>query len=318
MTWQGPERDFVGYGGEVPKVDWPGGARIALQFVVNYEEGSEYSILDGDPHAETGLSEVPGGRTARGERDLAIESMYEYGSRAGVWRLFRIFAERDLPLTVFACARALERNPEASEEILRREYDICCHGLRWVEHFKLSETEEREQIREAVRSVERLTGRRPLGWYCRYGPSVNTRRILVEEGGFLYDSDSYNDDLPYWTLVEGKPHLVIPYALDTNDVKFGVAGSIGTGDHFFSYLKDSFDLLYREGAKTPKMMSIGLHARLIGRPGRAAGLQRFLDYVLDHRRIWIGRRIDVARHWREHHPFSTNRGREAGRAPVSR
>ena len=316
--WQGPERDFVGYGREVPKVDWPGGARIALQFVVNYEEGSEYSTLDGDPHAETGLSEVPGGRTMRGERDLAIESMYEYGSRAGVWRLFRIFSERDLPVTIFACAQALERNPEVSGEILRREYDICCHGLRWIEHFKLSEAKEREQIREAVRSVERLTGSRPLGWYCRYGPSVNTRRILVEEGGFLYDSDSYNDDLPYWTLVEGKPHLVVPYALDTNDVKFGVAGSIGTGNQFFSYLKDSFDLLYREGAKTPKMMSVGLHARLIGRPGRAAGLRRFLDHVLDHHRVWIGRRIDIARHWLDHHPFSKNPRTEVVRAPIVR
>ena len=312
---KGPERDFAGYGRDVPNVNWPGEARIALQFVINYEEGSEYSILDGDPRAETSLAEVPGGRTASGERDLAMESMYEYGSRVGVWRLFRIFAQRELPVTIFACAQALERNPEVAKEIVGAGYDICCHGLRWVEHFRMSEAVERAQIREAVQSIARLTGARPLGWYCRYGPGLNTRRLLVEEGGFLYDSDAYNDDLPYWTLVRDRPHLVIPYALDTNDVKFANAGGIGTGDQFFSYLKDSFDLLYREGAKTPKMMSIGLHTRLIGRPGRAAGLQRFLDHAMGHDHVWIARRIDIARHWREQHPFSRDTNTGSTRAP---
>ena len=297
----GPERDFVGYGRELPAVTWPGDARVAVQFVINYEEGSEYCVLDGDARAEVGLAEVPGGRTGDGERDLAIESMYEYGSRVGVWRLFRLFAERDAPLTVFACAQALERNPEVARAIVEADYDVCCHGMRWAEHFRMGADEERRQIASAVASIQRLIGERPLGWYCRYGPSVNTRRLLVEEGGFLYDSDAYNDDLPYWTAVGDAWHLVVPYTLDANDVKLAGAGNMSTAAQFFTYLKDSFDMLYAEGEQAPKMMSIGLHTRLMGRPGRAAGLQRFLDYILGHDRVWVCRRLDIARHWATHH-----------------
>ncbi len=222
-------RDLVGYGPTLPDPRWPGGARLALQIVVNYEEGSEYTVLDGDDRTELGLAEAPGGRAPRGIRDLAMESMYEYGSRVGVWRLFRLFAERQLPVTVFACALALERNPAVARAIVEAGYDICCHGWRWIEHFRLSEADEREHIRRAVESLVRTTGSRPLGWYCRYGPSVNTRRLLVEEGGFLYDADAYNDELPYWVMVGGAAHLVVPYTLDANDGKFCTPAGFGTG-----------------------------------------------------------------------------------------
>ncbi len=307
-NWEGPPtdrepaRDLVGYGPTPPDASWPGGARVAVQFVINYEEGSEYSVLDGDGRNEVGLAEVIGGRVADGERDLAMESMYEFGSRVGIWRLFRLFEERRLPVTVFACALALRRNPLVAEAIARAGYDICCHGWRWVEHFKLSVEEEREHIGRAVESIERTIGERPYGWYCRYGPSVNTRRLLVEEGGFLYDSDSYNDELPYWITLDGQAHLVIPYSLDTNDLKFAPPGNLVTGDDFFSYLKAGFDLLYEEGGRNPKMMSVGLHPRLVGRPGRAAGLARFLDYLADITDVWVCRRIEIARHWMANHP----------------
>ncbi|HEX3551171.1 MAG TPA: polysaccharide deacetylase family protein, partial [Candidatus Elarobacter sp.] len=263
-------RDFVGYGARPPDPKWPNGARIAVQIVMNYEEGSEYAIGDGDPASETYLTEVPGATLGPGKRDLIVESVYEYGSRAGFWRLMRMFGERDIPITVFGAALALERNPDAAVAIRDAGYEVCSHGWRWIGFQDMDEDEEREQMRRAVASIERTTGTRPYGWYCRYAPSINTRRLVVEEGGFLYDSDAYNDDLPYWTRVGGKPHLVIPYTLDNNDMKFSVAPGFTSGEGFFRYLKDAFDVLYREGARAPKMMSVGLHTRLAGRPGRAA------------------------------------------------
>ncbi|MDQ0393982.1 allantoinase PuuE [Labrys monachus] len=296
------ERDLIGYGAHPPDPKWPNGARLALNFVLNFEEGSEYSIGDGDGLTDSGLVEMPGSPVTRGERDLAAESMFEYGSRVGFWRLMRIFAERDLPMTIYACALALERNQPAADAIRAAEHDICCHGWRWIEHFKLSEAEEREHIRLAIESLERTVGGRPLGWYCRYGPSVNTRRLLMEEGGFLYDSDSYNDELPYYVLAEGKPQLVVPYTLTNNDVKWGTA-NFGTGEDFFTYLRESFDVLYDEGRTAPKMMNVGMHMRLLGHPGRASGLMRFLDYVKSKPDVWVCKRLDLAHHWLENHPY---------------
>jgi putative urate catabolism protein len=295
-------RDFVGYGAQPPDPRWPGGARLALQIVMNYEEGSEYAIGEGDPVSETYLTEVPGATVGPGKRDLIVESIYEYGSRAGFWRLMRMFGERTIPITVFGAALALERNPEAARAIAAAGYEVCSHGWRWIGFQDMSEAEERAQMRRAVASLERTIGERPYGWYCRYAPSINTRRLVVEEGGFLYDSDAYNDDLPYWVRVEGKPHLVIPYTLDANDMKFSVPPGFTSGDGFFAYLKDAFDVLYREGKTAPKMMSVGLHTRLVGRPGRAAALERVLDYVLLHEDVWICRRVDIARHWIATHP----------------
>jgi putative urate catabolism protein len=295
-------RDFVGYGQDLPLVSWPGKARLAVQFALNYEEGAERSVLDGDQSNEAGLSEAPGGRVPPGQRDLAFESLYEFGSRVGVWRIFELFAARGLPLTLFGAARALERNPEVARAAVRAGYDLCCHGWLWIEPFRLTEDEERRQIALAVASLRALTGDRPLGWYCRYGPSDRTRRLLAEEGGFLYDSDAYNDELPYWVQVAGRPHLVVPYTMDTNDSKFAAPAGFSTGDDFFGYLKDSFDQLYDEGAIRPRMMSVGLHARISGRPGRARALARFLDYVRSHQDVWVCRRLDIARHWHAHHP----------------
>ncbi len=296
------ERDLIGYADRPPAADWPGRARVAVNFVLNYEEGSENTIGDGDGRVEIGLAEAPGGRLPPGERDLAFETMYEFGSRVGFWRVMRLFAERGLPMTIFGCALALERNPRAVEAIVAAGHDICSHGWRWIEHFRLSEAEEREHIARAVESIRRTSGERPAGWYCRYGPSGNTRRLLVEEGGFLYDSDAYNDELPYWTRVAGRDHLVVPYTMDTNDSKFTLPGGFGTGDAFFTYLRDAFDQLYDEGAETPRLMSVGLHPRIVGRPGRARGLARFLDHLLAHDRVWVARRVDVARHWVARHP----------------
>ena len=294
-------RDFRGYGANPPDPKWPGGARIAVNFVMNYEEGSEPSIGDGEGHSEAGLTEALGlGQIPRG-RDLAAEGMFEYGSRVGFWRLLRLFQERGMPMTVFGCALALERNPEAAAAIRAAGYDVCCHGWRWVKHFELPEEEEREHIRRAVASLERTVGHRPDGWYCRYGPSVNTRRLVVEEGGFLYDSDSYADELPWWVTVDGKGHLVVPYSLTHNDGKY--AGSVGTSDDWFSFVRDGFDMLYAEGARAPKMMSVGLHMRLIGHPARAAGLARLLDHIGRHEGVWVTRRIDIARHWVAAHPY---------------
>jgi allantoinase len=294
-------RDLLGYGREPPNPEWPGGARIAVNFVLNYEEGSEYSLLDGDAQSETALSEAAS-QVPPGQRDLTVESVYEYGSRVGFWRVMRLFAERGLPLTVFGCALALERNVAAAQAIVEAGHDICCHGWRWVKHWLMTEDEERAQIRKAVASIEKLTGRRPLGWYCRTGPGVNTRRLVVEEGGFLYDSDAYNDELPYWVSVAGKPHLVIPYTNDVNDTKYLNPAGYSSGEDFFVYVRDTFDMLYAEGGAAAKMMSVGLHARIVGRPGRAVALARCLDYIQKHDKVWICRREDIARHWIEKHP----------------
>lgn len=301
MTATSP-RDLVGYGARPPHPQWPDGARVALQILLNYEEGSERSVLDGDARSETEGWDAPAASMEVGQRDLVVESHFEYGSRAGFWRLLRVFAERGTPITIGACALALERNPEAARAIVAAGHDICCHGWRWMGHHRLAENEERALVRRAVASIVTTTGRRPLGWFTRYAPSLNTRRLLVEEGGFLYDSDAYNDDLPYWVRVGDTPHLVIPYAFDTNDMRFATAPGFVIGDDFFAYLKDTFDLLYAEGAAAPKMMSVGLHTRLAGRPGRAAALARFLDYVNRHDDVWVCRRGDIARHWIAHHP----------------
>ncbi|HEV2262122.1 MAG TPA: allantoinase PuuE [Candidatus Rubrimentiphilum sp.] len=298
----GYPRDLVGYGEHPPDPQWPGDARLAVQIVMNYEEGSEYSIPDGDAASEQYLTEVPGATLGPGKRDLIVESVYEYGSRAGFWRLMRLFKERELPVTVFGAALALERNPDAARAIRDAGYEVCSHGWRWVGFQNMSEAQEREEMGRAIASLEQTVGERPYGWYCRYAPSENTRRLVVEEGGFLYDSDAYNDDLPYWVKVSGKNHLVIPYTLDVNDMKFSVAPGFTSPSGYAEYMKDAFDVLYREGKRHPKMMSIGLHTRLAGRPGRTAALERFLDHVLKHKRVWICRRIDIARHWIAVHP----------------
>jgi len=295
-------RDLVGYGGAPPHPAWPNQARLALNFVLNYEEGSEYSVPEGDGFSEATLTEATVADPGAQGRDLAAESMFEYGSRVGFWRIMRIFRERGLPATAFACALALERNPPAAAALADAGFDVCCHGWRWVKHYSLSEADERRDIARAVASIRASTGERPLGWYCRYGPSLNTRRLLVEEGGFLYDSDAYNDELPYWVRVGGTPHLVVPYSLGPNDVKFA-RGSWSTAEDFFAYVRDGFDVLYREGKTQPKMMSVGLHMRLTGHPSRAAALERILDYVQRFPDVWICRRIDIARHWARVHPY---------------
>jgi peptidoglycan/xylan/chitin deacetylase (PgdA/CDA1 family) len=293
-------RDFVGYGPEPVDPRWPGGARIAVNVVLNYEEGAEINVPDGDPVSEATLTDSGGADQGMKARDLAAESMFEYGSRAGFWRIQRMFAERGLPLTVYGCAVALERNPPAAKAIRAAGWDVCSHGLRFAKHYELTEAEERRHIDEAVRSLTAQFGERPAGWYCRYAPSVNTRRLLVEAGGFLYDSNSYADDLPYWVAVGGRPHLVIPHTFSHNDNRFA-RGWIGTAGEFFTYLKDAFDVLYREGAKHPKLMTVSLHNRLSGHPARSQGIERFLDYVATQPGVWLTRRIDVARHWHDHH-----------------
>ena len=295
-------RDFVGYGANPPDPRWPNNARLAVNFVINYEEGSESSIPDGDDDSETLLTETAPAAFPSGVRNFGAESMFEYGSRAGFWRLMRLFAARDMPVTIFACALALERNLEAAEAISQAGSDICGHGWRWVQHFNLDEATEREHIHRAVESLKQTTGERPLGWYCRYAPSENTRRLLIQEGGFLYDSDSYADDLPYWTNVAGNPHLIVPYSLTNNDLKF-MQSPLATANDYFSFIKDGFDLLYAEGATAPKMMSVGLHMRVIGHPARAAGLAKLLDYIAGFEDVWVCRRSDIARHWIEHHPY---------------
>ena len=296
------DRDLIGYANNPPDPKWPDGARIAINFVMNYEEGSEPSVQDGEGYTERALTEAGTADPGVVGRDLAGEGLFAYGSRVGFWRLMRLFQERGLPMTIFGCALALERNPPAAAAIKASGFDICCHGWRWVPHYKLTEAEERDHIERAVASFERMMGERPLGWYCRYGPSVNTRKLVVAEGGFLYDSDAYDDELPYWVKVDGKPHLVVPYSITNNDAQFG-RGKFATGDDFFNFCRDAFDMLYAEGRTQPKMMSVGLHMRMIGHPARAAGLARFLDYVQMHAGVWVTRRIDIARHWMEHHPY---------------
>ena len=305
----GYPRDLVGYGATPPHPRWPGDARIALQFVLNYEEGAENSVLHGDGASETFLSEIIGA-PAFADRHLSMESLYEYGSRAGVWRVLRLFAERRIPLTIFGVAMALARNPGVVDACMNAGHEIASHGLRWISYQNVAEDVEREHVARAVETIARLTGASPLGWYTGRD-SPRTRALVVEHGGFLYDADSYADDLPYWTLVEtprGRtPHLVVPYALDTNDMRFATAQGFNSGDQFFAYLRDAFDTLYAEGDPrgddAPKMLSIGLHARIVGRPGRTAALARFIDHVLRHDSVWIARRIDIARHWVAEHPY---------------
>jgi putative urate catabolism protein len=295
-------RDLIGYGRYTPDPKWPGGARLALQIVMNYEEGGERSILHGDAESESFLHEVVATVPLCGVRNMNVESTYEYGSRAGFWRLLRLFDERGIKITVYAIAMALERHPEAAKALVEAGHEVMSHGWRWIDYQFVGEDEERAHMRRAIEILTRLTGTRPLGWYTgRQSP--NTRRLVVEEGGFLYDADSYNDDLPYWVTVSGKGHLVVPYTMDNNDMKFGGVQGFSTGEDFYTYLRDAFDVLYAEGALAPKMMSVGLHMRLAGRPGRAAGLARFLDHVLKHDRVWVCRRIDIARHWMATHPY---------------
>lgn len=299
-------RDLIGYAGKPPHADWPGKARIAVQFVLNYEEGGENCVLHGDRYSEQFLSEIIGAE-AYPARHMSMESIYEYGSREGVWRILREFERRGLPLTVFGVAMALERNPEVTKAIQELGHEICSHGLRWIHYQNVDEATERQHLEEAVRIFERLLGEQPLGWYTGRD-SPNTRRLVVEHGGFLYDSDYYGDDLPFWTTVETssgerKPHLVVPYTLDTNDMRFATPQGFNTGDDFFTYLRDAFDVLYAEGEDSPKMLSIGMHCRLLGRPGRFRALQRFLDHIEKHDRVWVTRRVDIARHWVERHPF---------------
>jgi allantoinase len=298
-------RDLVGYGGQPPHPRWPGDARIALSFVLNYEEGGEASILHGDAASEAYLHEVPGTAPRAAARNLSVESVYEYGARAGFWRIRRMFVERRLTLTVYAVGMALERNPLAGRAMVEGGFEVASHGWRWIDYHDVPDAEERAHIKLAIAAIEQATGARPVGWYTgRISP--NTRRLVAEEGGFLYDSDSYADDLPYWEVVAGAPQLIVPYTLDNNDMKFAVANGFDHGEGFFRYLRDAFDVLYAEGADSPKMMSVGLHCRLVGRPGRAAALARFLDHVRGHERVWITTRKEIARHWREHHPYRTD------------
>ena len=293
-------RDLIGYGQYPPHPQWPNQARLALQFVINYEEGGENNILHGDPASEAFLSETVGAAPLLGVRNINMESMYEYGSRAGFWRLHRLFTQRNLPVTVYAVAMALERNLDAGKAMVDAGWEVASHGYRWIDYQYVGEDTEREHIRRAIAIHTEVTGSRPLGFYQgRLSP--NTRRLVVEEGGFLYDADSYADDLPYWNLDHGRPHLVIPYTLDNNDMRFATYQGFNSGEQFFTYLKDAFDVLYTEGQTAPKMMSVGLHCRLSGRPGRAAALGRFLDYVMEHEDVWVCRRVDIAQHWHEHH-----------------
>jgi putative urate catabolism protein len=291
-------RDLIGYAGATPVANWPNNARIAVSFVLNYEEGAENSVLHGDVASEFFLSEMLNAEPIPGMRHVSMESLYDYGARAGFWRLRKIFDDRGLKLTIFGVAMAMQRNPEAVEAMLRSGWEIASHGYRWINYQHISEDVEREYMARAIAVQTELTGSRPLGWYTGR-TSPNTARLVVEEGGFLYDSDSYSDDSPYYDSAWGKKQLVIPYTMDTNDMRFCSAQGFNTGEHFFTYLKDSFDTLYAEGGK---MMSVGLHCRIAGRPGRAGAVARFLDYVLQREHVWIARRIDIARHWLGKHP----------------
>jgi putative urate catabolism protein len=293
-------RDLRGYGRNPPHPQWPGSARVALQIVLNYEEGAENSVLHGDAASETFLSEIIGAQPYPA-RHLSMETLFEYGSRVGVWRILREFERRKLPLTIFGVGMALERNPEVTAAFVEGGHEIASHGWRWISYQNMDEATEREHMARAVESIRRLTGTAPVGWYTGRD-SPNTRRLVVEHGGFLYDADAYGDELPYWMPVAGKSHLVIPYTLDANDMRFATPQGFNTGEQFYTYLKDTFDVLYAEGETSPKMMSVGLHCRIAGRPGRLGALQRFLDYVQQHEKVWVCRRADIARHWHTVHP----------------
>jgi putative urate catabolism protein len=300
MTKGAYPRDLIGYGAHPPHPRWPGDARIALQFVVNYEEGGENCILHGDGACEAFLSDIPNAAPIPGARHMNMESIYEYGSRAGFWRLLRLFDSRGVKFTCFGVGMALLRNPPAVAAMLASGHEIASHGWRWIDYQNIPQDIEREHLRQAIAAHTEATGSRPLGWYLgRCSP--NTRRLVAEEGGFLYDADSYADDLPYWDTSHGRAQLIVPYSLESNDMRFS-SGSLSTGEDFFSHLKDGFDVLYAEGATAPKMMSVGLHCRLAGRPARAAAVARFLDYALGHENVWIARRQDIAGHWHREHP----------------
>lgn len=301
MTAQPYPRDLIGYGRNAPHPRWPGDARIAVQFVINYEEGGENSVLHGDAASEAFLSEIVGAEPWPGQRHMNMESIYEYGSRVGFWRLHRLFTERNMPLTVYGVATALARNPEAVAGMKEAGWEIASHGYKWVDYKDVPIETERAHILEAIRLHTQVTGSRPLGFY-QGRSSENTTPLAMEEGGFLYSADTYADELPYWIEGPKGPFLMVPYTLDANDMRFSIPAGFSAGDQFFTYLKDSFDLLYAEGAYAPRMLSIGLHNRLVGRPGRAAALARFLDYIQGHEGVWVARRIDIARHWIAHHP----------------
>ncbi len=309
-TTQHYPRDLIGYGNKPPHANWPGKARIAVQFVLNYEEGGENNILHGDPGSEQFLSEIIGAPSYQA-RHMSMESIYEYGSRAGVWRILNEFEQRGLPLTIFGIAMALQRHPELTKAFVDLGHEIACHGLRWIHYQDIDEATERDHMQKAIEIIQQLTGEIPLGWYTGRD-SPNTRRLVVDNGNFLYDSDYYGDDLPFWTEVktsndETRQHLVVPYTLDTNDMRFATPQGFNSGEQFFQYLRDSFDVLYAEGESAPKMLSIGLHCRLAGRPGRFAALQRFLDHIQGHNQVWICRRVDIARHWIDRHPWQASK-----------
>jgi putative urate catabolism protein len=298
MTDSNYPRDLCGYGEKIPDAQWPDDARIAVQFVINYEEGAENCVLHGDSTSEAFLSEIVGAQPLVNQRHMNMESIYEYGARAGFWRLHRLFTERQLPVTVFGVAMALQRNPEAVAAMRDANWEIASHGYRWIDYQEVDEATEREHLQQAIDIHRSVTGERPLGWYLgRCSPQ--THRLIAEESGFTYNADCYSDDLPYWNYLHGTPQLMVPYTLDANDMRFATPQGFNSGQQFYEYLKDSFDVLYAEGSR---MMSIGLHCRIAGRPGRAAALARFLDYVAGHDAIWLTRRIDIAEHWRKHHP----------------
>ncbi len=294
-------RDLRGYGDDPPKPNWPGGARLALQIVLNYEEGGENCVLHGDSASEAFLSEIVGAEAREGVRHMSMESIYEFGSRVGVWRLKKLFDRYKVPVTVFAVGMAVERNPEPVQALHAAGHEICSHGYRWIDYQYVDIDTEREHMHKAIAAITTAIGERPLGWYTGRS-SPNTRSLVVEEGGFLYDADDYSDELPYWHTEYGKPQLVIPYTLDVNDMRFATAQGFNSGEQFLQYLKDSFDVLYTEGAHSAKMMSVGLHCRLSGRPGRFAAVEQFLKYVRSHDDVWICRRIDIAHHWHAEHP----------------
>ena len=288
-------RDLIGYGAKGKKISWPNNSKLALQFVLNYEEGGENSVLNGDKYSETFLSEIIGAKAIKG-RHISMESIYEYGSRAGFWRLDSLFKEKKIPITIFAVGLALKQNLEVCDALKNGDYEIAAHGFRWIDYQDVKKSVEKKHMQQAIKTIKDIFGSRPLGWYTgRCSP--NTRDLVFDDGGFLYDSDSYSDDLPYWEYRGKKKQLIIPYTLDNNDMRFATNQGFNTGDHFYNYLKDSFDTLYEEGKTTPKMMSVGLHCRLIGRPGRIQSLKKFLDYVLKFEDIWICKRIDIAKHW---------------------
>ncbi len=288
-------RDMIGYGSKEPRVTWPNNAKLALQIVLNYEEGAENNILHGDKNSETFLSEIIGAKAIK-DRHINMESMYEYGSRRGFWRIHKLFQEKKIPVTIFGVAMALERNPEVCNAIKNGNYEIACHGWRWIDYQNVKKSVEKKDMKLAIKTIKKIFGERPLGWYTGRC-STNTRDLVFEDGGFLYDSDSYSDDLPYWEYKKNKKQLIIPYTLDNNDMRFATNQGFNSGDQFYTYLKDSFDALYDEGKNNPKMMSVGLHCRLIGRPGRFQALKKFIDYVLKFDDVWICKRVDIAKHW---------------------